>query len=205
MMYKLLNQLIALVEEYEKDVNPQDDNVDLFGHWLYERNRLSEKSRLPEPEWLGKSNGRSAESVINTSLVHLYRYARLHAKAALSDSSFATPDELIYLLNLRAFGDMSKTALIRLNVHEKSAGIQIINRLILHGWVVQSPGDQDKRNKIISITEKGLHTLENNMEKVRKASVDVTGDITHEEKMELIRILTKLEDYHLDHSKNLLS
>lgn len=203
-MYKLLNELVLLVEAYEKTASTSEQDVALFGRWLFARIEAERLASQPEPEWSGKSKGRSPESVINTSLVHLYRYARLHAKAAISNSNFATPDELIYLINLRAFGNMTKTALIRLNVHEKSAGIQIINRLIMNEMVEQSPGDQDKRNKIISITAKGIEALENSMDKFRQASVDVVGDITEHEKFELIRILTKLENYHLNKSKDLL-
>lgn len=204
MMYKLINQLLELVEEYENAGKPDNEDVDLFGRWLYERNQLDMSSEQSEPEWTGKANGRTAESVINTSLVHLYRYSRLHAKAAISDSNFATPDELIYLINLRAYGDMTKTALIRLNVHEKSAGIQIINRLISNGLVEQSAGEQDKRNKIISITETGIQALENSMSKFRQASIEVVSGITQDEKFELVRILTKMENYHSNKSKNLL-
>ncbi len=203
-MYKLLQELLLLVEEYEKEVRPKTEDVDLFIQWTYTRNQSEEHATLPEPEWLGKSKGRTAESAINTSLFHLYRYARLHAKAAIEGSDFATPDELIYLINLKALGEMTKTALIRLNVHEKSAGIQIINRLITNGLVKQDTGDQDKRNKIISITEKGVQAVENSMARFRKASIDVTGNINQQEKLELIRILAKLEDYHLENSKNLL-
>ncbi len=203
-MYNLLSQLILLVEEYENTSNPADANVDLFGQWLYQRNQLTIQTVPAEPEWLGKATGRTADSVINTSLVHLYRYARLHAKAALSATDFATPDEMIYLINLKVFGPMTKTALIRNNVHEKSAGIQIINRLIVNGLVEQVAGDLDKRNKIISLTDRGLDALDQNMDKIRRASVDVTGNITYAEKMELIRILTKLEDYHQEQSKSLL-
>lgn len=204
MMYNLLNQLIFLVQEYEASGDVKNQDVALFGQWLNERNKLSKSHALPEPEWQGKEQGRTAESVINTSLVHLYRYARLHAKAAVAGSAFATPDELIYLINLRALGSMTKTALIRLNVHEKSAGIQIINRLIANGMAEQLPGHQDKRNKIISITDQGSAALDNSMARIRKASVDVTGNITHQEKMDLIRILSKLEDHHLLASRNLL-
>jgi DNA-binding MarR family transcriptional regulator len=203
-MYKLLNHLLQLVEEYEKTGTPDNEDVDLFGRWLYERNDLEKLAVQPEPEWAGKADGRTAESVINTALVHLYRYARLHAKVAISDSNFATPDELIYLINLRAFGDMTKTALIRLNVHEKSAGIQIINRLIINGLVEQSSGEEDRRNKIISITKNGLLALEKSMTKFRQASVEVVGGITQDEKLELIRILTKMENYHMKRSKDLL-
>ena len=34
------------------------------------------------------------------------------------------------------------------------------------------------------------------MDKIRKATEIVTGDLTHNEKMELIRLLNKLNDFH---------
>ena len=49
---------------------------------------------------------------------------------------------------------------------------------------------------MISISKKGLVALENQMDKIRKATSIVTGNLTHEEKMELIRLLNKLNDFH---------
>ena len=43
---------------------------------------------------------------------------------------------------------------------------------------------------------KNLLALENQMSKIRKATEIVTGDLTHSEKMELIRLLKKLNDFH---------
>jgi DNA-binding MarR family transcriptional regulator len=204
MMYKLLNELVLLVAEFEKQVNPPREDIHVFGQWLLSQNQVQSTEPEAEPEWIGKENGRTPDSVINTMLVHLYRYARLHAKLAIADSEFATPDELVYLLNLAAYGAMSKTALVRLNVHEKSAGIQILNRLISQELVEQIPGDADKRSKIITLTDKGREAMERSMGKFRKASADVTGNISEQEKMDLIRILTKMEAHHLQESKNLL-
>lgn len=203
-MYKLLKELVLLVEEFEKQVNPSSQDINLFGQWLASRNQVQSNDPEAEPEWVGKENGRTPDSVINTMLVHVYRYARLHAKLAIADSEFATPDELVYLLNLAAYGAMSKTALVRLNVHEKSAGIQILNRLISQELVEQIPDDTDKRSRIITLTEKGRQAMERSLGKFRKASADVTGNISLQEKMDLIRILSKLEDHHLQESKNLL-
>ena len=203
-MYKLLNELVLLVEEFEKQVNPPTEDIQVFGQWLLSRHQSQPTDPEEEPEWIGKESGRTADSVINTMLVHLYRYARLHAKLAIADSEFATPDELVYLLNLAAYGAMSKTALVRLNVHEKSAGIQILNRLISQKLVEQIPDEGDKRSKIITLTDKGRLAMEGSMGKFRKASADVTGNISQQEKMDLIRILSKLEDHHLQESKNLL-
>src|SRR5690606_17739634 len=105
-------------------------------------------------------------------------------------------EDFIYLINLKAFGEMTKTDLIKKNVHEKPVGMQVINRLIAKGWVNQAASEIDKRSKVLKITEKGILALETQMDKIRKATEIVTGDITKNERMELIRLLNKLNDFH---------
>ncbi|QNK63227.1 winged helix-turn-helix transcriptional regulator [Pedobacter sp. PAMC26386] len=196
MYYDLVTELVSLVKVYEKDADPGNQDLNLFLQWLNEYDQKNSYSTLSEPEWTGKSNGRSADSVINTSLVHLYRYAKLHAKAAIANTSFSTPDEFIYLISLTSFGSMTKTALIKLNIHEKSAGIQIVNRLINNGLVVQAELDSDKRNRMIHITSKGTELLKESMQNIKKASMNVTEPLSYPEKIDLIRLLTKLENFH---------
>ncbi|WP_307264428.1 hypothetical protein [Chryseobacterium sp. W4I1] len=72
----------------------------------------------------------------------------------------------------------------------------IIARLLKQGWIEQTESDVDKRNKMISITSKGLEALEQQMNKIRNATDIVAGDLTHKDKMELIRILNKLDRFH---------
>lgn len=196
MYYDLTVELVGLVKVYEKETEKQKPDINSFGEWLNEYIKKNGKTKLREPEWEGKSNGRSADSLINTSLVHLYRYAKLQAKTAITNTLFSTPDDFIYLINLTSFGSMTKTALIKLNVHEKSAGIQIVNRLITNGLVEQNEIDSDKRNRIISITPKGKQVLEESIDNIRQASRNVTEPLSELEKMDLIRLLTKLEDFH---------
>ncbi|PTS99694.1 MarR family transcriptional regulator [Pedobacter sp. HMWF019] len=194
MLYDLINELVTLVKTYEKESVHTTHDLNTFRQWLNQQAKNSDL--VPEPEWEGKSNGRTADSVINTSLVHLYRYAKLHAKAAIANTSFSTPDDFIYLISLVSFGSMTKTSLIKLNIHEKSAGIQIINRLIKNGLVEQHALDSDKRNKMIHITQKGKQLLDQSMQNIRKASISVTEPLSYSEKMNLISILLKLEKFH---------
>ena len=195
MYYDLVTDVIGLIKVYEKEIGRDHRDVQTFGHWLNEHVKTNGQS-LPEPEWDGKANGRSSDSMINTSLVHLYRYARLQAKTAIANTEFSTPDDFIYLINLTTFGSLTKTALIKLNVHEKSAGIQIVNRLINNGLVAQTETEVDKRNRMIHITGKGTQVLKESMENIRQASKNVTEPLSEQEKMDLIRLLTKLEDFH---------
>ncbi|MBC8988145.1 winged helix-turn-helix transcriptional regulator [Pedobacter sp. N36a] len=196
MQYDLIKDLISLVEIYEEESDQHPQDVHSFGQWLNEYCKKEGVQMPSAPEWEGKSKGRSADSVINTSLVHLSRYAKLQGKAAIANTAFSTPDDFIYLISLVAFGSMTKTALIKLNVHEKSAGIQIINRLISMGLAEQTTIDADKRNRMIHITSKGSQLLNENMENIRAATKNVTEPLSQEEKIQLIKLLTKLEDFH---------
>lgn len=198
MKYDTLKNVIDLIEEFEADnvlLKMYPDNIEGFKRWVAVNYKSEEI--VVEPYWEGKEKGRSADSVINTLIVHLNRYAKSYSKSAIFGSDFSTQEDFIYLINLKAFGEMTKIDLIRKNVHEKSVGMLIINRLISKGWIDQSDSDIDKRSKVLRISKSGLIILENQMDKIRKATEIVTGDLTHNEKMELIMLLNKLNDFHL--------
>lgn len=197
MNYALVKDMINLLEQFEaENGNEQQYPIDLIGFKRWVNDTSRDTPDREEPHWEGKENGRSAESVINTLIVHMSRYAKSYSKSAIMASNFASQEDFIYLINLKAFGPMSKMDLIRKNVHEKPVGMQTINRLIKQGWVDQTDSENDRRSKVISITALGLKDLEAQMAKIRQASHIVTGDLTYIEKMELIRLLSKLDDFH---------
>ena len=203
MNYRLVKDVIDLVQEFESQnegSTSYDTSVEGFKNWISTNNNTI----VNEPNWEGKENGRSAESVINTLIVHLNRYAKSYSKSAIFGSNFSTQEDFIYLINLKAFGEMSKMDLIKKNVHEKPVGMQIINRLINQGWIEQRNSKTDKRSKVISISETGLQALGNQMDKIRQATSIVTGNLSQKEKMELIRLLNKLDDFHQEiYDKNI--
>jgi DNA-binding MarR family transcriptional regulator len=195
MNYGLIKNILDLVQEFEIETNNNnhfETSVEGFKNWISTNNNTI----VNEPNWEGKENGRSAESVINTLIVHMNRYAKSYSKSAIVGSDFSTQEDFIYLINLKAFGEMSKMDLIKKNVHEKPVGMQIINRLINQGWIEQRNSKTDKRSKVISISETGLQALGNQMDKIRQATSIVTGNLSQKEKMELIRLLNKLDDFH---------
>lgn len=197
MNYKFIKEVFDLIQEYEvecKTNNMLEISTDGFKKWI--ANTYREEQDSNEPDWEGKENGRSPESVINTLIVHMNRYAKSYSKSAILGSDFSSQEDFIYLINLKAFGEMTKIDLIKKNVHEKPVGMQVINRLVSKGWVNQKASEIDKRSKVLKITEKGMLTLETQMNKIRKATEIVTGDLTHDEKMELIRLLNKLNNFH---------
>lgn len=197
MKYDILKNVVTLLEEFEADILQEStypNDIEGFKRWIVANYKGEEKNN--EPNWDGKERGRSAESIINTLIVHMNRYAKSYSKSAIFGSDFSTQEDFIYLINLKAIGEMTKMELIKRNVHEKPAGMQVINRLIAKGWVHQTDSGTDKRSKLLKISTKGIQVLEKQMDKIRKATEIVTGNLTHNEKMELIRLLSKLNDFH---------
>lgn len=199
MNYTLIKDFIDLLQEFENEVHACPDlypgTIQGFKTWISDKEN-AEADHFDEPYWEGKENGRTPESAISTLLVHLNRYAKTYSKSAILDSEFSTQEDFIYLINLKAFGEMSKMALIKKNIHDKPVGMLIIARLLRQGLIEQTDSDLDKRSKLIRITERGLMILEQQMEKIRQATNIVAGNLTHKEKMELIRILNKLDRFH---------
>ena len=197
MKYDLIKDVLGLVQKFEaqnQDETKFPKNMEGFKQWVAESVKLDQS--IAEPEWEAKEFGRSPESVINTLIIHMNRYARNYSKSAIHNSNFSTQEDFIYLINLKAFGSMAKMELIKKNIQEKSVGMQIINRLIRQGWVDQTDSEVDKRSKVLAITESGLQALESQMDKVRTASEIVAGDLSYNEKMQLITLLKKLNDFH---------
>ncbi len=198
MNYQNIKDVVGLLEQFENENinNSYPKDIVGFKKWVFDKENSKAGIILDEPYWEGKENGRSAESAISTLLVHLNRYAKTYSKSVISDSEFTTQEDFIYLINLKAFGPMTKMELIKKNIHDKPVGMLIITRLLKQGWIVQAESEMDKRNKIISISRKGVQALEKHMNKIREATEIVAGDLNYQEKMELIRILNKLDRFH---------
>jgi len=196
MNYTLLKELIDRCEQFESvnQNNEYPNDIDGFRQWVCGKTR-AEESR-PEPGWDGKEKGRTPESVISTMIVHMNRYAKTYSKSAIHGSDFSTQEEFIYLITLTAYGEMTKTELIRRNIQDKPSGMLIINRLLQQGWVVQVDSAVDKRSKVLRLTAKGKTALGQIKKRIDTATQLVAGDLTRPEKLELIRLLQKLEQFH---------
>jgi DNA-binding MarR family transcriptional regulator len=198
MDFDLIKDAVTLLEEFNlsNKNSSYPSTIEGFKLWIFDQESQKQNYNNFSANWEGKGQGRSPESAISTLLLHLNRYAKSYSKSAIADSDFSTQEDFIYLINLKAFGAMSKIDLIKKNIHEKPAGILIINRLLNQGWIQQTDYEKDKRVKLIKITQKGLTVLENQMSKIRQATKIVSGNLTYSEKMDLIRILNKLDQFH---------
>ncbi|MBP2615228.1 MarR family winged helix-turn-helix transcriptional regulator [Chryseobacterium jejuense] len=196
MNFNLIKSVVELVQQFmEQNEDKVSYSCDLQGFIEWINVSFKADSKSEDPAWIGKESGRSSDSIINTLLIRMGRYAKTYSRS-IGNSVFSSQDDFIYLIGLKTMGAMTKMEVIKHNVHEKSSGMLIINRLIHNGWVEQKVSEKDKRIKHIQITEKGLTVLEEHMDEIRKASRVVVGNLTHSEQMLLIAILSKLDEFH---------
>lgn len=182
---------------HTQNINAQySPDIAGFKQWIAEEHNSGQSQTNTQLEWHGREEGRTPESVISTLIVHLNRYARRYSEAAIAGSAFTSQDDFVYLINLKAFGQMTKDTLIRSNFHDESDGMQIISRLESNGWIENAGTISDCLSDAIQISELGEKVLRIHMKQIRKATSMVAGDLSHHERIELIKILTKLELHH---------
>lgn len=197
MNFDLIKSVVELVQQFVEQNEAKtlySNDLKGFTEWVSASSK--DYPELQNPAWIGKESGRSSDSVINTLLIRISRYAKSYSRSVMSNSGFSSQDDFIYLISLKTMGAMSKMELIKHNVQEKSSGIVVINRLIHNGWAEQTVSQKDKRAKHIKITDKGLAVLKDHMDEIRKASQVVTGNLSPSERMLLISILSKLDEFH---------
>lgn len=188
MRYQLLQDLLPYLETYESEY-PGASRPGHFAVWLTRQTQ-------PEPAADPRSAQPGENIAIGRLLVFLNRYMRAYARKALEDTALGSLDEFVYLAMLLEYGDLTKSDLIQRNRHEKPTGMEIIRRLIALGFVAQTDDPDDRRSKRLRVTPAGLAAFGQATAGMQRVSELLTGDLSAAEKMLLLQLLEKLEDFH---------
>lgn len=192
MKYQLLQNLLPLLEEYEK-TNTKVDDVQHFAVWLTRQQANPIETEESETHAAGAE---SPEVVIGKLLFFMTRYARIYSKKALEGTVLGSMDEFVYLATLHSYGSMTKSELIYRNRHEKPTGMDIIKRLLALGLIQQQDDLEDRRSKQIAISEHGLAILLPLYGRMGLVSHIVAGNLSKSERISLVQLLEKLEVFH---------
>jgi MarR family transcriptional regulator, lower aerobic nicotinate degradation pathway regulator len=201
--YSFIKSLIGLAEDYEKKTGNTSPELGKFVTWI-EGGRpgveAADKAATPE----GYSDAH-VPGMISKLIVYMYRYAKLYIKKALEGSSLQSIDEFGYMVSLLQHGPMNKTQLIQRNIQEKPTGTEIINRMIKLGYMEEKADEQDKRSKLLFVSEAGRHQLGSLFENMDKISKLILGDLNANEQLQLMQLLQRLDDFHKPIFSNNLS
>lgn len=197
----LLNYLDKF-ENQHKDTEKKLSTTDFIGYLnaVHVPDTISDdKIRGGEESWkvVQYTENRTATNVsILVSL--LYRYAKMYSRKAMKDSGIKTVDEFALLITLMTHTTISKQELIKEQVLEKTSGIEIVNRLIRQGYIEQVDGEKDRRSKMLKITHEGRMEIIKILPRMNQVSKIVVGNLTQTEQNLLTFLMRKLDDFHND-------
>lgn len=187
--------LLHQVKEFENsEAFKPRSTVEDFRLWLND-----EKYRKESPTKLFKNEQHQVsfmENEICKQVLLLGRYSKQLIRKGLNDFPELANEEFTYLYRLKDEPNLTKIQLIERNGHEKQTGTQIIKRLLEYDLIEEKSDIEDKRSKRLNITKKGEDYFHRSVEKVNMTSRILAGKLENKEKIELLKLLIKLNDFH---------
>lgn len=164
--YSNLKQLIEFWEEYED--NSVQASMEGFAGWLNEK--VAEKpAKEDKTTFIRISNpqAQNLQSLYNFDdhtlfLEYISRIARFHefyTRKFLEGFPINSRLEFLFLQTVSILRQAKKTDLISLLLVEYTTGMDIIKRLINNGLFVEIQNENDKRVKLLELTEEGEKLL----------------------------------------------
>jgi DNA-binding MarR family transcriptional regulator len=198
--YLLIKDLIDKVAEYEQHTKGKELHLEGFAAYLRPKTEhFSNKRELSGPkEKKMQERGERQETSIAILVTFVHRYSKLYARKIFQNSVISSLDDFSYLIVLLTHESLSKTELIRKNVHEKASGMEIIRRLVKDKLMKQVDDKEDKRSKRLSITAAGKAAVFGVLKQLEEMGNLMAGNLSEHEKHELQCILRKLDNFHYD-------
>lgn len=192
---KEIRYLMDSLEEFQKSDRDREFSPAAFSLWLYEKEHSEDKLQT----WFREISvpGETPDSVIAKYVIFLYRYAKYYGKKVFRDLPLNSLDDWPFLMSLLVLPGQTKKSLIESNLMEKPSGMEIINRLIREGLIIQDADPADRRGKILQITELGKEVLFKTSIELDLLSKIVGGKLTPLAKLRLLKSLHELHLFHL--------
>lgn len=150
-----MKPIVQLVEEWSGFEEVSDDHsVEAFCRYYLQKQR-------PKP----KQPGKKGERIMNGA--HLLKVMgrilsaySLYFRSAVNHIGVPPAESFYYLNSLLQLGEVRKSDLINYMFAETTTGMEVINRLIREKKITERTSPDDKRAKLITVTEKGLKALD---------------------------------------------
>lgn len=188
--YDLTKELVLLVGEFKKEDHGGPGDLVTFLEWLPTRKDARTGSNTLS------ITGHSIEAELAAHLGRLNRYANTYIKMVLEGTPFATAMEFTFSAVLDKNGEVAKTDLIRMMAFDKSTGMGVIKRLLNKGLIEEFPNPEDKRSKLLRLTQNGKKAVALGYQTVPSAANMISKNLKDDEKQKLLHLLKKLDGFH---------
>ena len=198
--YDLLKELITIVDDFDFEKEPILSANDLISK-LYKDLKKVEDDKL----FLHAQNpNTNINNEIGRYITRMNRFASIYAKDILKDLPYVSLNDFGFVALLHANQQLTKSALIKLVLMDKSPGMEIIKRLVSKNVMEEFDNPNDKRSKMLRLTDYGKEVVLLSYEKMSELSNSLLADLDKPTKFEILKILKYLDDYHQKKVGNLV-
>ncbi|MBL7782748.1 MAG: winged helix DNA-binding protein [Saprospiraceae bacterium] len=186
-----IRNLLDLVQAYESEGGSTETfDREHFISWL-----------ITSPSRQFKKEAKPAAAPPLNGLIAMYlsfmaRYAQFYSRRVFRDSAIYSEDDWGVLITLYPHQQLKKSDVIRQCIMEKSSGNEVLKRMLKQGLLQEHAHPDDKRAKLIGLTDAGRAAFESVQAGVLKLSDIVVADLDEAEKTDLLHILGKLHRFH---------
>ncbi len=120
----------------------------------------------------------------------------VYMRIALRGTPIPSIESLMVCAALNNLGESRKTDVINYAMMEISTGTDIINRLVAKGFIKQRVDPEDKRSKLLTLSETGRKALFQCFKQAAIARQIMLADVTDDEKKLVAQILYPLQEKH---------
>lgn len=185
-----LKSLIDWLDSYVEENPNEEVRIESFLIWLN-----SKVFSGDQPDHSGIDN-ELLDMELSFLLASQHRHYKSYAKAVLGNSELSTPEGFSFLFHLSQAESYRKMELINMHHLEAPSGIEVLKRLLKHGFIEEYDDPDDGRAKRVCISKKGKAELENIMPKMQQVFSAMSAGMNQQEKIHVLAFLRKMEDYH---------
>ena len=187
--YNNVKKVIDWAERFEVQLSDgeqwDDEN---FAKWLSHEVNATKKSDTVLSE--------KTKPAITMYIYFMYKYALFYSRKIFKNSVIYSIDDFSVLASLLPDKQLKKADVIRKNITEKSSGNEVLKRLLRQKLIKETDNPNDKRSKLLAITSAGFHEIQAVRNQLEKMGTLVAGDLNEQEKIMLLNMLSKLNDFH---------
>ena len=187
--YSNVKKLIDWAESFENQLLDGEEWDDKnFANWLSTQLKIKKQPGMVLSE--------KTKPAFTMYFYFMYKYALFYSRKIFKHSPIYSIDDLSVLASLLPNKQLMKAEVIRKSLNEKSSGNEVLKRLLHQQLIKETDNPNDKRSKLLEITPAGFMEISAVKNQLEKMGNLVVGDLNEEEKIFLLTILAKLNDFH---------
>ena len=202
--YKVIKQLIDLWETYEDEVSVEQNLLN-FSEWVVdqikdksiENTKFRRKLELhSHPETLTYLNKLEPSSRFQEYILRIARFEEFYIRKYLIDLPLNSRLEYLFLFTIDNLEKARKTDLINIHLVEYTTGMDTIRRLIKNELLTELPDEQDKRAKILTLTQEGEAILKKANKRIDEARNMFLACVSPNKWKKTLSVLNEIDEFH---------